>query len=155
MAGCVSSATAHHLHVLPLGQLCLTSLRCIQDEFLQRCRAAPPGSFGHAYAEFMGTRRFLASERPPVRFVDDAELAYVATRYRQVHDFWHVIFGCHTSLLGETALKALEYAQVRPRCPFPCPSPPRPVAEAACPRPRLVSGQTFCSRGSSRCTRAS
>lgn len=85
----------------------------MQDDFMQTCRSAPPGSFGRAYGDFMAQRRFSASERPPVRFVDDARLAYVATRYRQVHDLWHVLFDCHTSLLGETALKALEFVQVR------------------------------------------
>ena len=85
----------------------------MQDNFLRECEAAPKGSFGSEYHEFMRKRNFRADERPPVRFVDDAELAYVATRYRQVHDFWHVIFACDTSLLGETTLKALEFSQVR------------------------------------------
>lgn len=87
--------------------------RVVQDEFLRQCEAAPAGSFGSEYYNFMSKRNFSADERPPVRFVDDAELAYVATRYRQVHDFWHVIFACNTSLLGETTLKALEFSQVR------------------------------------------
>lgn len=85
----------------------------VQDEFLRQCEAAPPGTFGSEYHNFMSKRSFRADARPPVRFVDDAELAYVATRYRQVHDFWHVLFACNTSLLGETTLKALEFSQVR------------------------------------------
>ena len=59
--------------------------------------------------------RFSADERPPVRFVDDGELAYVAARAREVHDLWHVLFGCPTTVLGELALKALEFVQVRAR----------------------------------------
>jgi len=59
--------------------------------------------------------RFRADERPPVRFVDDDELAYVAARAREVHDMWHVLFGCPTTILGELALKALEFVQARPR----------------------------------------
>ena len=47
----------------------------------------------------------------PVRFVDDEELAYVATRARETHDLWHVLFGCPTTVQGELALKALEFAQ--------------------------------------------
>lgn len=85
----------------------------LQDDFLNECAQAPPGSFGMEYYDFMKRRDFRADERPLVRFVDDAELAYVATRYRQVHDFWHVLFACNTTLLGETALKALEFSQVR------------------------------------------
>lgn len=48
-----------------------------------------------------------------MRFLDDEELAYVATRAREVHDFWHVLFGCHTNNFGELALKAVEFVQVR------------------------------------------
>jgi ubiquinone biosynthesis protein COQ4 len=44
--------------------------------------------------------------------VDDEELAYVITRAREVHDFWHVLFDCHTNVFGELALKALEFVQV-------------------------------------------
>lgn len=48
-----------------------------------------------------------------MRFVDDVQLAYVAQRAREVHDLWHVLFGCHTTVLGELALKALEFVQVQ------------------------------------------
>ena len=47
-----------------------------------------------------------------MRFLEDEELAYVATRAREVHDFWHVLFGCHTDTFGELALKAVEFTQV-------------------------------------------
>lgn len=80
---------------------------------MERARNMPDGSFGRAYASFMDGRGFQADERPPVRFVDDYELAYVATRYRELHDLWHVLFGCPTTLSGEIALKAVEYLQVR------------------------------------------
>ena len=49
-----------------------------------------------------------------VRFVDDADLAYVALRNRQVHDLWHVLFSCPTTVCGELGLKALEFVQVLP-----------------------------------------
>ena len=80
---------------------------------MRSCVRAPEGTFGRAYADFMRHRRFQANERPPVRFIGDPDVAYVATRYRQVHDLWHVLFDCHTNMVGETALKALEFAQVR------------------------------------------
>ena len=57
--------------------------------------------------------------RPPVRFLDDEELAYVAQRSREIHDFWHVLFGCHTNVFGELALKAVEFVQAR-FCFLPC-----------------------------------
>jgi ubiquinone biosynthesis protein Coq4 len=47
-----------------------------------------------------------------VRFIADEEVAYAAQRSREVHDLWHVLFGCHTNVFGELALKAVEYVQV-------------------------------------------
>lgn len=60
----------------------------------------------------MAKRGFDPDDRPPVRFVDDPELAYVARRAREAHDLWHVLFGCPTTVLGELAIKAIEFAQV-------------------------------------------
>ena len=45
--------------------------------------------------------------------MDDEELAYVLTRMREVHDFWHVLFGCDTDVLSELAVKGLEFVQAR------------------------------------------
>jgi len=83
----------------------------VTNAAVAHCWDLPPSTFGGAYASFMGARNFQADDRPPVRFVDDAELAYVLTRMREVHDFWHVLFGCHTNVFGELSLKALEFVQ--------------------------------------------
>ena len=83
----------------------------ITDAAVARCWDLPPTTFGGAYAQFMGERGFRADERPAVRFVDDPELAWVAARAREVHDFWHVLFDCHTNVFGESALKAVEFVQ--------------------------------------------
>jgi len=40
----------------------------------------------------------------------DPELAYVMARYRQVHDFWHVLCGLPPTVLGEVGLKWFEFA---------------------------------------------
>jgi len=95
----------------PTGRDILARRPRITDEFLERCHELPAETFGGAYARFMGTRKFNPNDRPPVRFVDDVELAYVATRSREVHDLWHVLFQCPTTVQGELALKALEFAQ--------------------------------------------
>ena len=89
---------------------CLAS--SVQNEVLAAAADMAPGSFGHAYGQFMGRRHFQADERPPVRFVDDAELAYVAQRARETHDLWHVLFDCPTTVCGELALKGVEFVQV-------------------------------------------
>lgn len=30
---------------------------------------------------------------------------------REVHDFWHVLFDCHTNVFGELAIKGVEFVQ--------------------------------------------
>lgn len=46
--------------------------------------------------------------RMEVKFMDDPELAYVMTRYREVHDLVHAVFGMPTNMLGEVAIKWIE-----------------------------------------------
>lgn len=95
----------------PVGARLLRERPRITDATLAACWASPPASFGAAYAGFMGVRSFAPRDRPPVRFVDDEELAYVAARAREVHDLWHVLFGCSTTIAGELRLKAVEAVQ--------------------------------------------
>ena len=75
-------------------------------------RGLPDGTLGKTYSIFMESHNFKADERPPVRFVDDEELAYIMLRYRQLHDFWHVICGVPPTVLGEIALKWFEWRKV-------------------------------------------
>jgi ubiquinone biosynthesis protein COQ4 len=89
----------------------------ITDLTLEQAHACAPGTLGKTWATFMNKRRFDPNDRPPVKFVDDEELAYVATRWREVHDMWHVLFECPTTVQGELALKALEFAQTRAPAP--------------------------------------
>ena len=101
-----------------LGHVCRSlhhsKFALLQNEAVAHAWDMPEGTFGHAYVKFMGDRNFSAGDRPPVRFIDDVELAYVAARAREVHDFWHVLFGCHTNVFGELGLKAVELVQVTP-----------------------------------------
>jgi ubiquinone biosynthesis protein COQ4 len=70
-------------------------------------------TFGSHYTEFMSKHAFDANERSPVCFVDNEELAYVMLRYRQVHDFMHVLTGLPPTVRGELALKVLELKMTR------------------------------------------
>ncbi|GFH07835.1 coenzyme Q biosynthesis protein 4 homolog, partial [Haematococcus lacustris] len=89
-----------------VGQRILAERPRITDASTSHCWSLPSHTFGGAYAKFMGSRGFHADDRPP-----DEELAYVLTRMREVHDFWHVLFDCHTNVFGELALKAVEFVQ--------------------------------------------
>lgn len=46
--------------------------------------------------------------RDPVQFMDDPQLAYVMTRYRESHDLVHTVLGMPTNMLGEVAVKWIE-----------------------------------------------
>jgi len=78
---------------------------------IHELRLLPAGTFGKAYADFMDSQGFEAEGRPSVKYVDDPELAYVMLRYREVHDFLHVLTGLDTSVEGEIIQKWLELMQ--------------------------------------------
>ena len=72
----------------------------------------PPSiTFGAAYATFLQTHDFHPNERSKIRYLSDPNLSYVMTRYRQNHDYWHVLTGLPPTVLGELALKWLELIQ--------------------------------------------
>ena len=97
----------------PVGRAVLRDRPFITSESLpiERLRAMPPDSFGAAYGRFLDAHSFSPDERSVVQFVDDPDQAYAMTRYRQVHDLWHVLYALPPSLLGEVALKWLEAVQ--------------------------------------------
>jgi len=76
---------------------------------LEALRGLAPNTFGHAYAKFMQNHHFDPSSRPNVRYVDDPDYAYVMLRYRESHDFYHVLTGLPPSVEGEMALKLIEW----------------------------------------------
>ena len=95
----------------PVGRVVLQDQPTVSAATVEGLLRMPAGSLGQAYAAFLGAHAFNPDERSAVQFVDDADLAYVMTRYRQVHDLWHVLYGLPPSLLGEVALKWIEATQ--------------------------------------------
>ncbi|OTA98439.1 hypothetical protein M426DRAFT_325977 [Hypoxylon sp. CI-4A] len=77
---------------------------------LPRLRAMPPNSVGATYAAWLDREGVSPDTRDPVRYVDDAECAYVMQRYRESHDFYHALTGLPIVREGEVALKAFEFA---------------------------------------------
>lgn len=73
----------------------------------------PVGTLGHSYFQFMNSHGYSADERPVVRFVDDPDHAYIWQRYREVHDFWHVLLGQPPTVLGELTVKWTEWVQTK------------------------------------------
>lgn len=50
---------------------------------------------------FLITQQVTPDSRLEVRFLEDPQLAYVMTRYRETHDLVHTILGMPTNMLGE------------------------------------------------------
>ena len=74
----------------------------------------PPGTLGHEYAKFMtahGLTPDVFDGRP--EHVRDERAAFVIQRMRQTHDLWHVVTNAETDPVGEVALQAFTFAQVR------------------------------------------
>ncbi|XP_037090529.1 ubiquinone biosynthesis protein COQ4 homolog, mitochondrial-like isoform X2 [Pollicipes pollicipes] len=71
----------------------------------------PDGTLGREYVRFLQDQRVTPDSRDPVRFVDDADQAYVMQRYRESHDLVHTLLGMPTSLLGEVTVKWVEGLQ--------------------------------------------
>jgi len=77
----------------------------------------PPDTVGGVYYAFMKKYNLDPDSRDPVKFVDDPELAYVMTRYRETHDLTHAVLGMPTNMLGEVLVKWVEAVQTRlPMC---------------------------------------
>jgi ubiquinone biosynthesis protein COQ4 len=109
----------------PTGQLILQEKPTVDNSLLERedCQLAASVvrddeanstsliTFGQEYAGFMQHHGFHPEARDAVKYIDDPELAYVMLRYRQIHDFSHVLCDLPPTVLGELALKWLELLQ--------------------------------------------
>lgn len=77
---------------------------------LDRLRALPENTVGNVYMQWLDKEGVSPDTRLPVRFIDDAECAYVMQRYRECHDFYHAITGLPVVMEGEVAVKAFEFS---------------------------------------------
>lgn len=55
---------------------------------------------------------FKPSARPLVQFVPDLELAYVSQRYKEIHDFLHVLLLDEVNVHNELVVKWFEMIQL-------------------------------------------
>lgn len=81
-----------------------------QNMRLEELRKLPENTVGRAYAAWLDREGVTPDTRDPVRYIDDAEEAYVMQRYRETHDFTHAITGLPVIIEGELAVKAFEFA---------------------------------------------
>jgi ubiquinone biosynthesis protein COQ4 len=77
----------------------------------ERLKSLPENTFGYQYSRFYTDNRVSPDTRKQVQFVDDAELAFVMQRYRELHDIVHTILNQPTTIKGEIIVKAFEAVQ--------------------------------------------
>ena len=97
----------------PVGREMLRDRPAITSESLDmdRLRKLPEGTFGREYVTWMDENGYSPDGRPPVRYIEDSELAFIMQRYRQTHDFTHVLLGpIPPTVLGEILVKWFELA---------------------------------------------
>ncbi|KAK6334272.1 Ubiquinone biosynthesis protein [Orbilia blumenaviensis] len=81
-----------------------------QSLSLPYLRSLPSNTIGATYVSWLDREGVSPDTRSEVRYIDDAECAYVMQRYRECHDFYHAITGLPIVREGEIALKVFEYA---------------------------------------------
>uniref|UniRef100_T1IUR3 Ubiquinone biosynthesis protein COQ4 homolog, mitochondrial n=1 Tax=Strigamia maritima TaxID=126957 RepID=T1IUR3_STRMM len=78
---------------------------------LNYLKTLPKSTLGGSYIKFLDDNKVSPDTRMDVQFVDDAELAYVMQRYREMHDLVHTLLNMPTNMLGEVAVKWVEGIQ--------------------------------------------
>ncbi|VDM58116.1 unnamed protein product [Angiostrongylus costaricensis] len=96
-----------------VGLRILTERPRVTNETVDReyLRGLPENTLGNEYAKFLDNLKTSPDARPPVRFVQNAELVYVMQRYRETHDFNHILLQMPTNMLGEVTVKYFEAIQ--------------------------------------------
>lgn len=65
-------------------------------------------TLGFRYYKYMTENSFTPNERPIVKYIQDRELSYVNQRYKETHDFYHVLLEMDRTLIDEVAVKWFE-----------------------------------------------
>lgn len=99
------------------GQKILLNQPRINKETLDSLASHPPDTVGGTYYAFINKYNLNPDDRDKVQFVDDPQLAYVMTRYRETHDLTHAVLEMPTNMVGEVLVKWVEGIQTRlPMC---------------------------------------
>lgn len=79
-----------------------------------------PNTFGYKFGDFMRRNHFVIGDRPLTKNYTDYELAYVKQRYKEIHDFIHVLISMEEiSVLNELKVKYFELSNLGlPSCFF-------------------------------------
>lgn len=99
----------------PVGRIILIEQPRVRSPFVDfaHLRGLPQNTFGKQYIDMMDSSGLDPDCRPVVKHIQDLELAYVYQRYKEIHDFLHLILRRRTSVTEEIELKVFEFTQLR------------------------------------------
>jgi ubiquinone biosynthesis protein COQ4 len=78
---------------------------------MERLKGYPEKSFGRQHYLFFDSHGISPDTRSKVQYIEDEELAFVMSRYRDNHDFLHTLSGLPISVVSELGLKWFEFKQ--------------------------------------------
>ncbi|CAO1623039.1 unnamed protein product [Sympodiomycopsis kandeliae] len=73
-------------------------------------RGLDDDTFGKRYTEWLDWCRVGPDTRAQVQYISNPQEAYLMQRYRESHDFYHMLCGMPVNALGETVVKIFEFA---------------------------------------------
>lgn len=79
---------------------------------LDELKSLPDGTFGREWVRWLADNNVGPDGRCDAHYMPNLETRYVIQRYRETHDFYHVLLGMPTSTLGETVVKYFELAHM-------------------------------------------
>ncbi|WFD33555.1 Ubiquinone biosynthesis protein [Malassezia cuniculi] len=79
---------------------------------LDELKSLPDGTFGREWVSWLAANHVGPDGRCDAHYMPNLETRYVIQRYRETHDFYHVLLGMPTSTLGETVVKYFELAHM-------------------------------------------
>jgi ubiquinone biosynthesis protein COQ4 len=79
----------------------------------QKLKEYPVNTLGYNYHKYMKENGFSPDERPVARYIPNMELAYICQRYKETHDFYHVLLNFGRSVPEELAVKWFEALHLR------------------------------------------
>lgn len=106
------------------GPTILAEKRAIVDRLSDRAylNSLPAGSLGRVYADFTEREQISAASLieaseavPDDEGWNNPERTLFGNRLRDTHDLWHIVTGYGRDLVGEAALLAFSYRQIRNR----------------------------------------
>ncbi|CAI4222346.1 unnamed protein product [Auanema sp. JU1783] len=69
-------------------------------------------TLGKEYSRFLDSLHTSPDARPNVKYIDDPNHLYVMQRYRETHDFTHIVLNMRTNMVGEVVVKYFEGIQL-------------------------------------------